>query len=86
MGEDSSLPVDAALLHAGQTVVDIVYHPLETPLLAAARGTGARAVGGVGMLVHQAAHAFELWVGAPAPIDAMRAGAVAALEARGEVA
>ncbi len=86
MGTDANLPVDASVLHAAQTVVDIVYHPVETPLLTAARAAGARAVGGLGMLVHQAAHAFELWVGAAAPLDAMRSGAMAALEARDGVA
>ena len=85
MGDDRNLPLDPSLVHAGQTVVDIVYHPLETALLAAARDAGARTVGGLGMLVHQAAHAFELWVGDAAPVDAMRAGALTALEARGEV-
>jgi shikimate dehydrogenase len=57
--------------------VDLVYHPLETPLLAAAREVGARPVGGLGMLVHQAALAFEAWTGVPAPVEAMRAAALA---------
>jgi shikimate dehydrogenase len=65
------LPVDPAPLHAGQLVVDIVYRPLETPFLAAARRQGAMAVNGVPMLVHQAAVAFELWTGTPAPVEAM---------------
>ena len=82
MGDDGGLPLDPDLLGAGQTVVDIVYHPLETPLLRAAAERGARTVGGLGMLVHQAAHAFALWLGEPAPVDAMRAGALAALAAR----
>jgi shikimate dehydrogenase len=82
MGGDGGLPLDPALVGPGQTVVDIVYHPLETPLLRAAAGRGARTIGGLGMLVHQAARAFELWLGPPAPVDAMRAGALAALAAR----
>ena len=53
-------------------MVDLVYEPVETGLLAAARSVGATAVDGVGMLVHQAAHAFHLWTGAPAPVEAMR--------------
>jgi shikimate dehydrogenase len=65
------LPVDPAPLRAGQLVVDIVYRPLETPFLVAARRQGATAVNGVPMLVHQAAVAFELWTGAAAPIEAM---------------
>jgi shikimate dehydrogenase len=54
-------------------VVDLIYHPTETPLLAAARQRGAVAVNGVGMLVHQAAHAFRRWTGESPPVDAMEA-------------
>jgi shikimate dehydrogenase len=60
-------------------VADLVYHPLETPLLRAAAGRGAATVGGLGMLVHQAALAFERWTGLPAPLDAMRAAAAPAI-------
>jgi shikimate dehydrogenase len=49
-----------------------VYHPAETPLLAAARARGVPAANGVGMLVHQAAIAFELFTGHAAPLDALR--------------
>jgi shikimate dehydrogenase len=68
-----AVPVDPDLLRAGQVVVDLIYHPEVTPLLAAARERGAVAVNGLGMLVHQAAHAFERWTGAAAPLDAMTA-------------
>ena len=78
---DGSSPLDAAALHAGQTVVDLVHTPLETPLLAAARAAGALPVDGLGMLVHQAAIAFEQWTGLPAPIAVMRAVAQGALAA-----
>jgi shikimate dehydrogenase len=71
-----ALPVDAARLGPGQLVVDLVYHPPVTPLVAAARGRGAVAVNGVGMLVHQAAHAFRLWTGEDAPLEAMSAAAL----------
>lgn len=64
-------PVDPDLLRAGQVVVDLVYHPAETPLLAAARARGAVAVNGVGMLVHQAAHAFTRWTGEAPPLREM---------------
>jgi shikimate dehydrogenase len=76
MGEDSaSLPIDPALLHAGQTVADIIVHPLDTALLRAARRAGAGTVDGLGMLVHQAALAFTLWTGVDAPVSVMRAAA-----------
>jgi shikimate dehydrogenase len=83
MAGDDRLPVDAELLRAGQTVVDLVYHPAETPLLRAAAAAGARTVGGLGMLVHQAAHQLRLWTGQDAPVAAMRAGAEAELARRG---
>jgi len=66
-----AMPVDPDLLHAGQVVVDLVYHPTETPLLAAARARGAVGVNGVGMLVHQAGHAFVRWTGEVPPLREM---------------
>jgi shikimate dehydrogenase len=44
-------------------VADIVYVPLETPLLAAARARGLRTADGLGMLLHQAVPGFEAWFG-----------------------
>ena len=76
------MPVDPALLRAGQIVADLVYHPLDTALLRAARAAGARAVDGLGMLVHQAAHSFRLWTGVDAPVTVMREAALAELAAR----
>ena len=75
---DSS-PIAASLLRPGQVVVDLVYHPLRTPLLSAARKRGATAVTGLGMLIHQAAHAFRLWTGEDPPLEAMSAAALGAL-------
>jgi shikimate dehydrogenase len=72
-GGPAPLPLDPGLLGPGQVVVDLIYHPLETPLLAAAATRGAAAVNGVGMLVHQAAHAFRRWTGREPSIDAMAA-------------
>ncbi len=72
-GEDPPFPAD--LLVGRRLVVDTVYHPAETPLLRAARARGVAAVNGLGMLVHQAALAFEAFTGQPAPLDVMRAAA-----------
>ena len=72
-GEPGPVPVER--LNPGQLVVDTVYHPMETPFLAAARARGIHAVNGLGMLVHQAALAFESWTGLDAPVAAMRAAA-----------
>jgi shikimate dehydrogenase len=78
-GAAGALPVDPELLQAGQVVVDIVYHPPVTALLREARARGASTVGGLGMLVHQAAHAFRLWTGEKPPLEAMSAAAAAAI-------
>jgi shikimate dehydrogenase len=57
------LDLDLAGLPDGAVVSDIVYVPLETPLLAAARARGVRTVDGLGMLLHQAVPGFERWFG-----------------------
>jgi shikimate dehydrogenase len=46
---------------ANAIVADIVYRPLHTPLLNAARGRGLTTIDGLGMLIHQGARSFELW-------------------------
>jgi shikimate dehydrogenase len=63
MSGQPPLALDLDRLPAGATVADIVYSPLETALLAAARQGGLRAVGGLGMLLHQAVGGFERWFG-----------------------
>lgn len=77
------LPCDPGLMRAGALVVDLIYHPPTTELLAAARGAGAVAVNGLGMLIHQAAHQFRLWTGEDPPLEVMSAAAVAAIAHRG---
>jgi shikimate dehydrogenase len=76
LGMDSaSTPVDdAALAALAETalVADLIYLPAVTPLLAAAGARGLRTLNGLGMLVHQAAAAFEHWTGIPAPLAEMR--------------
>jgi shikimate dehydrogenase len=79
---EGGLPCDPARLGPGQVVVDLVYEPIDTPLLVAARARGAEARDGLGMLLHQAARAFTAWTGVPAPVDAMAVAARAALAAR----
>ncbi|MBK8049420.1 MAG: shikimate dehydrogenase [Anaerolineales bacterium] len=54
-------------------VYDLVYNPTKTRLLQQAAVAGARAIGGIGMLVWQGAIAFERWTGQPAPVEIMRA-------------
>jgi len=67
--------IDVNRLNPSQLVVDTIYHPMETPLLAAVRARGVPCANGLGMLVHQAALAFEQWTGADAPLEVMRAAA-----------
>jgi shikimate dehydrogenase len=79
VGSDGAeLVVPADCIEPRHTVVDLIYSPPETPLLAAARSRGALAHNGLGMLVDQAALAFELWTGTPAPVEVMSAAALAA--------
>jgi shikimate dehydrogenase len=82
-GEPEPLPVDVERLAAGQVVVDLVYHPPVTPLVAEARARGIQAINGLGMLIHQAAHAFRLWTSEEPSLEAMSAAAVAELAHRG---
>jgi shikimate dehydrogenase len=73
-------PFDPALIGPRHVVVDTVYHPAETPLLAAARARGARATNGIGMLVGQAALGFTLLTGLDAPFAVMEAAVEAELD------
>ncbi|WP_062377324.1 shikimate dehydrogenase [Demequina pelophila] len=78
--------VDAALLRPQAFVADIVYRPVETALVASARRRGCRVLTGLGMALHQAADAFEIFTHETADRRAMLAdleGLVAA-EAAGE--
>jgi shikimate dehydrogenase len=75
-----ALDLDLALLPSDAAVADLVYSPLETRLLAAARGRDNRAVDGLGMLLHQAVPGFERWFGVrPAVTDELRAHVAASL-------
>jgi shikimate dehydrogenase len=58
-----ALEIDIGLLPPDAVVADLVYVPLETPLLAAARGRRLKTADGLGMLLHQAVRGFELWFG-----------------------
>ncbi len=66
-------------LGAGTVVVDLLYEPVVTPLLVAARSVGAPWFGGLGLLLHQAALSFELWTGRRPPLESMSAAALAEL-------
>lgn len=77
--DEGKSPVAASLIATRTLVCDVVYNPLETPLLRQARQASARTLGGLPMLVYQGALAFELWTGSQAPIDIMFEAAQRAL-------
>ncbi len=58
-----ALDIDIGALPSGATVADLVYVPLETDLLKAAKARGLKTADGLGMLLHQAVRGFELWFG-----------------------
>jgi shikimate dehydrogenase len=69
MAGQPPLEIDLDRAAAGLTVTDIVYVPLETPLLAAARARGITAVDGLGMLLYQAVPGFRAWFGVDPTVD-----------------
>jgi 3-dehydroquinate dehydratase/shikimate dehydrogenase len=65
-------------------VFDLVYNPIETPLIAAARSKGIPVVAGVEMFVQQGARQFEIWTGKPAPEEEMLRVVLHALKQKAE--
>jgi shikimate dehydrogenase len=70
MEGQEALDLDLAPLPDSAVVYDIVYAPLETPLLAAARARGLATVDGIGMLLHQARPGFAAWFGVEPEVTA----------------
>jgi shikimate dehydrogenase len=70
MAGNPPLEIDLGRASARTAIADIVYAPLETPLLAAAQARGLRAVEGLGMLLHQAVAGFAAWFGVTPAVDA----------------
>jgi shikimate 5-dehydrogenase len=69
-------PVPRAVLGGRKIVYDLVYNPPETQFLNDGRAEGCETIGGLAMLVAQAALQFELWTGKPAPIGLMQEAAL----------
>ncbi|WP_431282864.1 shikimate dehydrogenase [Humitalea sp. 24SJ18S-53] len=78
MHGEPPLIIDLSPLPTHAVVADIVYVPLETPLLAAARARGLVGVDGLGMLLHQARPGFSAWFGVEPVVDAALRAVVAA--------
>ncbi|MBS9477477.1 shikimate dehydrogenase [Ancylobacter radicis] len=80
------LDIDLSALSPDAVVSDIVYVPLETPLLATARARGLKTVDGLGMLLHQAVPGFERWFGVRPQVTAeLRDLVLADLAAKGQL-
>jgi len=77
--------LDSKELNA-RLVFDLVYNPLETPLIKMARDKGIPVITGVEMFVHQGARQFEIWTGKPAPEEDMLRVVVHALRQQAEAA
>lgn len=73
MGEgDGSTLVPPELMHPDLTVADIIYHPRETQLMIDAKARGCKTIGGIGMLVEQAAASEAIWYGVEMPVNEIR--------------
>ena len=75
----SESPIPVSGLTSNHVVVDLVYHPLVTPLMRDAERSGCRVIGGLGMLIHQAALQQVIWTGHEPDVAAMSAAARQAL-------
>ena len=67
-----STPVQSRVLHDKMVVMDIVYNPLDTRLLADARSAGCTTIDGLSMFIHQGAHQFRLFTGQEPPLNLMK--------------
>ena len=73
--KENETPATASQLRGARVAYDLVYNPHETRFLREAHDAGCATVGGLSMLVAQAAVQFKLWTGADAPLEVMRAAA-----------
>jgi shikimate dehydrogenase len=76
--------LDPQRLGPGQLVVDLIYAPATTTLLADARARGAETCNGLGMLIHQAARQVMIWTGRGPSVEVMSAAAIRELGKRAE--
>ena len=68
--DGSSQPIPTSIVLPEKLIVaDVIYQPFETPFLKWARNQGNQSINGLGMLLYQAAEAFELWTGKEMPTD-----------------
>lgn len=84
LGTRDGDPLPSVAWGPQHVVVDLVYDPPTTELVERARAGGARAWGGVGMLVRQAASSFQIWTGQDPPIETMSAAAIHSIGGHGK--
>ena len=72
MDGQKNFPVSPAAFHSGQVACDLIYNPPLTPFMRLARRGGAKVMGGLEMLLQQAAVSFELWTGEKMPEEKVR--------------
>ena len=82
--DEQGSPLSREQIPSTTLVNDLVYNPLETPLLREAVAAGASCLGGIHMLVYQGADSFEMWTGQPAPVDVMLEAATKAMATRSD--
>ena len=81
--DETGSPLSTDQIPPTALVNDLVYNPLETPLLQEAQHAGAKVLGGIHMLVYQGAASFEMWTGRDAAVNVMLEAASGAMAARG---
>jgi shikimate dehydrogenase len=79
MADQPEMEWPVAFCRPNAIVADVVYRPLETPLLRVARERGMTAIDGLGMLIHQGARSFEIWFGIKPDVSKARQRLLAAL-------
>ncbi|MFP6901445.1 MAG: shikimate dehydrogenase [Opitutales bacterium] len=84
LNPEDGAPLDLSNFATGTIVYDMIYNPVETALLRAARKHGMRTANGMSMLVHQAARSLEIWTDAEVPTEPMFVAAKKALGMQGE--
>ncbi|MGH8004601.1 MAG: shikimate dehydrogenase family protein, partial [Limisphaerales bacterium] len=72
MDGKKNFPVSPAAFRPGQAACDLIYNPFFTPFMRLAKKGGAKAMGGLEMLVQQAAVSFKLWTGEKLPVEQVR--------------
>lgn len=74
--------IDLTGFNKDTVISDIVYNPIETPLLIMAQQAGLKTHGGTGMLVYQGAESFKIWTGIEPPVDIMNQAVLKALQGK----